>query len=157
MPTTTIAIIHPSELLHLGLISVFTGEAGIMVVGQGFTSQEAQKLVKQHRPDLLLLFDRLDGDGSFDLVEKLKVSRPDLKIVMLGVQENTTYMARAAAAGADDYLFEGSTKQQILNTIKDAAIGKPPSPFSIYGKVVASMQDPSVPMIGETPAFSLLE
>jgi len=50
MPTITIAIIHPSELLHLGLISVFTGEAGIMVVGQGFTSQEAQKLVKQHRP-----------------------------------------------------------------------------------------------------------
>ena len=152
MPTTTIAIIHPSELLHLGLISVFTGEAGIMVVGQGFTSQEAQKLVKQHRPDLLLLFDQLDGDGSFDLVEKLKVSRPDLKIVMLGVQENTTYMARAAAAGANDYLFEGSTKQQILNTIKDVAVRKPPSPFSIYGKVVASMQDrTSNPAVRITP------
>ena len=83
----------------------------------------------------------MDDCDSFDLAKKLKESNPDLKIVMLGVQDNTTYMARAASAGVHDYLLDGSTGRQILNTIRDAASGKPPSPSSSYGKVLASMQD----------------
>jgi DNA-binding NarL/FixJ family response regulator len=144
MPTTTLIIIHPRELLRLGLLSVFKGQTGFKVVGQGSTAKDAQKLTKQHEPNLILLYDQLDDQDSFDLAKQLKESNPDLKIVMLGVQENTTYMARAAAAGAQDYLLEGSTGRQIIDTIRDAASGKPPSPSSSYGKILASMRDRSL-------------
>ena len=152
MPTTTLIIIHPRELLRLGLLSVFKGQAGFKVLGQGSTGKEAQKLVKQHEPNLILLYDQLDDQDSFDLAKQLKESNPDLKIVMLGVQDNTTYMARAASAGVHDYLLEGSTGRQILDTIKTAASGKPPSPSTSYGKVLASMQDRSLnPAVDLTP------
>ena len=142
MPITLI-IIHPKELLRLGLSSVFKGQAGFKVLGQGSTGKEAQKLVKQHEPNLILLYDQLMDQDSFDLAKKLKESTLKLKIVMLGVQDNTTYMARAASAGVHDYLLEGSTGRQILDTIRDAASDKPPSPFSSYGKILASMKDRS--------------
>jgi DNA-binding NarL/FixJ family response regulator len=153
MPTnTTLIVIHPRELLRLGLLSVFKGVAGIRVVAQGSTGEEAQKLIKRNRTDLLLLFDQLDNQDSFDLAKQLKESTPDLKIVMLGVQENTTYMARAASAGCHDYLLEGSTGRQILDTIRDAAAGKPPSPSTSYGKVLALMKDRSLnPAVDLTP------
>ena len=153
MPTnTTLIVIHPRELLRLGLLSVFKGVAGIRVVAQGSTGEEAQKLIKRNRTDLLLLFDQLDDKDSFDLAKQLKESDPDLKVVMLGVQDNTTYMARAAAAGVQDYLLEGSTGRQILDTIRDTAAGKPPSPFTSYGKVLASMRDRSSnPAVDLTP------
>jgi two-component system, NarL family, response regulator DegU len=106
MPAITVAFIHPREILRLGLASIFKGEPGIRAVGQESAGEEAQQLVKQHEPNVLLLFDQLDDCDSFDLAKNLKVSSPDLKIVMVGVQENTTYMARAAAAGTQDYLFE---------------------------------------------------
>lgn len=142
MPSSiNLIIIHPRELLRLGLLSVFKGQAGFKVVGQGSTGKEAHKLVKQHEPNLILLYDQLDDGDSFDLAKQLKDSNPDLKIVMLGVQENTTYMARTASAGVHDYLFEGSTGRQILDTIRDAVSDKPPSSFSSYGKVLASMRD----------------
>ena len=151
MPTTLI-IIHPRELLRLGLLSVFKGQAGFKVLGQGSTAKEAQKLVKQHGPNLILLYDQLDDQDSFDLAKQLKESNPDLKVVMLGVQDNTTYMARAASAGVHDYLLEGSTGRQILDTIRDAASDKPPSPFTSYGKVLASMKDRSSnPAVDLTP------
>jgi DNA-binding NarL/FixJ family response regulator len=151
MPTTLI-IIHPRELLRLGLSSVFKGQAGFKVVGQGSTSKDAQKLIKQHEPNLILLYDQLDDQDSFDLAKQFKESNPELKIVMLGVQDNTTYMARAASAGVHDYLFEGSTGRQILDTIRDTAAGKPPSPASSYGKVLASMRDRSSnPAVDLTP------
>ena len=150
--TTTLIIIHPRELLRLGLLSVFKGQAGFKVLGQGSTGKEAQKLVKQHEPNLILLYDQLDDQDSFDLAKQLKESNPDLKIVMLGVQDNTTYMARAASAGVHDYLLEGSTGRQILDTIRNAASGKPPSPSTSYGKVLASMKDRSSnPAVDLTP------
>ena len=153
MPSSiTLIIIHPRELLRLGLLSVFKGEAGVSVVAQGSTGEEAQKLVKQHEPNLILLYDQLDDQDSFDLAKQLRESDPELKIVMLGVQDNTTYMARAASAGVHEYLFEGSTGRQILDTIRDAASDKPPSPFSSYGKVLASMRDrSSKPAVDLTP------
>ena len=152
MPTTTLIIIHPRELLRLGLLSVFKGQVGFKVLGQGSTGKEAQKLTKQHEPNLILLYDQVDDQDSFDLAKQLKESSPDLKIVMLGVQENTTYMARAASAGVHDYLLEGSTGRQILDTIRDTAAGKPPSPASSYGKVLASMRDRSSnPAVDLTP------
>jgi DNA-binding NarL/FixJ family response regulator len=151
MPITLI-VIHPRELLRLGLQSVFKGQAGFKVLGQGSTGKEAQKLIKQHGPNLILLYDQLDDQDSFDLAKQLKESSPDLKIVMLGVQDNTTYMARAASAGVHDYLLEGSTGRQILDTIRDVAAGKPPSPASSYGKVLASMRDRSSnPAVDLTP------
>ena len=153
MPSpTTLIIIHPRELLRLGLQSVFKGQAGFKVVGQGSTAKDAQKLTKQHEPNLILLYDQLDDHDSFDLATQLKESNPDLKVVMLGVQDNTTYMARAASAGVHDYLLEGFTGRQILDTIRDTAAGKPPSPASSYGKVLASMRDRSSnPAVDLTP------
>jgi len=152
MPTITVAFIHPREILRLGLVSVFKSEPGIRAVGQESAGKEAQQLIKQHEPNVLLLFDQLDDCDSFDLAKKLKGSSPDLKIVMVGVQENTTYMARAAAAGAQAYLFEGSTGREILETVRNAAARKPPSPSSGYGKVLASMRDrTSNPALELTP------
>ena len=84
MPTTALIIIHPRELLRLGLQSVLKGQAGFKVLGQESTGKEAQKLVKQHEPNLILLYDQLDDQDSFDLAKQLKESNPDLKIVMLG-------------------------------------------------------------------------
>ena len=152
MPAIKVAFIHPREILRLGLVSVFKGEPGIRVVGQESVGKETQQLVKQHEPNVLLLFDQLDDCDSFDLAKKLKESNPDLKIVMLGVQENETYMARAAAAGVQDYLFEGSTGRQIIDTIKNTANGKPPSPSGSYGEVLASMRNrTSHPALDLTP------
>jgi DNA-binding NarL/FixJ family response regulator len=148
----TIILVHPRELLRLGLLSVFKGEAGIKAVGQGSTAMDAQKLVKQHEPNLILLYDQLDDHDSFDLAKQLKESNPDLKVVMLGVQDNTTYMARAASAGVNDYLLEGSTGRQIIDTIRDAANEKPPSPSTSYGRILASMRDRSSnPAVDLTP------
>ena len=50
MPTTLI-IIHPRELLRLGLLSVFKGQAGFKVLGQGSTAKDAYKLHEAARAE----------------------------------------------------------------------------------------------------------
>ncbi len=152
MPTTTLLIVHPRDLIRLGLLSVFEDQALIKVVSEAATAKAAQKLIKQHDPDIVLLYDQLDDGDSFDLAKKLLAFNPDLKILMLGVQESPTSLARAAAAGVHDYLFEGSASREILDAVRRAAAGKPPSPTAPYGKVLASMRDRTTnPAVKLTP------
>ena len=151
-PNTALIIIHPREMIRLGLLSVLEDQTGFKVAGQGSSGKDAAKLTKQYEPDLILLYDQLDDHDSFELTKKLLESNPDLKIVMIGIQESPTYMARAAAAGVHDYLFEGSSPKEIIFSIKNAVAGKPPSPSTSYGKVVASMKDRSSnPAVELTP------
>jgi DNA-binding NarL/FixJ family response regulator len=151
MPTTII-LIHPREIIRLGILSVLENQSALKVVGQGSNGKDAVKLTKQHEPDLILLYDQLETVDSFDLAKKLLGSHSNLRIVMIGIEENSTRFARAAAAGVHDYLFEGSTGRQIIDTIKNAAVRKVPSPSTGYGKVLASMRDRSSnPAVDLTP------
>jgi DNA-binding NarL/FixJ family response regulator len=138
MPTT-LAIIHPKELIRAGLMTILKTDGAIRVAGQGATGKEAQKLLKQHPTNVLLLNDQLEDEDSFAVAKKLLESNPRLKIVMIGVQADTTYMARSVAAGVHDYVTEGSSGRQICDSIKNAASGKLPTATSPFGKLVLSL------------------
>lgn len=159
-PTTapmpnTLALIHPREIIRLGLLSVLEDEAAFKVVGQGSNGKDAAKLAKQHEPDLILLCDQVDDQDSFDLAKKLIESIPDLKVVMIGIEENPTTFARGVAAGVHDYLFEGSSPRQITATIRNSVAGKEPSPSTSFGRILASMRDRSLnPSVTLTPKDS---
>jgi DNA-binding NarL/FixJ family response regulator len=59
-------------------------------------------------------------------------------------------MARAVAAGVHDYLFEGSTSQQIVDSIRNSISNK--FPTGSYGRLLASLKDRKAnPSIQLTP------
>jgi DNA-binding NarL/FixJ family response regulator len=151
MPTT-LAIIHPRELIRAGLMSFFKTDGAIRVVGQGATAKDAQKLLKQHPTNVLLLHDQLEGEDSFAVAKKLLESYPRLKIVMIGVQANPTYMARSVAAGVHDYLTEETGGRQICETIKTTVTGKVPAASTPFGKLARSLGDKTAnPAVNLTP------
>lgn len=151
MPTS-VAVIHPRELLRAGLLAVLKGDAGIRVVGQGTNGKDAAKLLKQHPVNVLILYDQLEGEDSFDLAKKLGESYPKLRIIMVGVEAHPTYMARSVAAGVHDYVTEGSTGRQICDSIKNAASGKLPTAASPFGKLVSSLANKAAnPEVNLTP------
>ena len=45
---------------------------------------------------------------------------------MLSTYDNPTYVARAVALGASDYVLKGATRQELISTITAAAAGKSP-------------------------------
>jgi DNA-binding NarL/FixJ family response regulator len=80
-----------------------------------------------------------NGDG-LRALETIRQEMPGIKVVMLSTYDNPTYVARAVALGADDYLLKGSSRDEIIATIRTAAEGKSPAPTSALGKVAESMR-----------------
>lgn len=127
------------EVIRTGLASLLAG-SNIEVVAQAANGKDTVQLAEQHRPDVVLLDIRMpDGDGLATL-EKLRAKVPEVRVVMLSTYDNPTYIARAVALGASDYVLKGSNREDLISTIEAAAAGESPSRAGELRRVAGAMK-----------------
>jgi DNA-binding NarL/FixJ family response regulator len=127
------------EVIRTGMASLLAGSE-IEIVAQAANGKEAVEQAAKHKPDVVLLDIRMpDGDGLAAL-EKLRSRVPESRVVMLSTYDNPTYIARAVALGASDYVLKGSSRDAIINTITAAAQGESPSRAGELRRVAGAMK-----------------
>lgn len=138
------------EVIRTGLATLLKG-SDIEIVAQAATGKEAIKQAEQAKPDVILLDIRMpDGDG-LSTLEKLRAKVPNSKVVMLSTYDNPTYIARAVALGASDFVLKGSTRDAIVETIMTAAAGESPSRAGELRRVATAMKVRQVVEDDEVP------
>ncbi len=127
------------EVIRTGLRSLLAG-TDIEIVAEAASGNEAIKQAQKVKPDVILLDIRMpDGDGLASL-EKLRSKVPESYVVMLSTYDNPTYIARAVALGACDYVLKGSSREDIVATIQAAAAGQSPSRSGELKRIAAAMK-----------------
>ncbi len=139
------------EVIRTGLATLLAG-TDIEIVGEAATGKETLDQAAKTKPDVILLDIRMpDGDGLTTL-DKLRDLVPESRVVMLSTYDNPTYIARAVALGASDYVLKGSARSDIIDTITAAAQGESPSRSGELKRIAGTMQarqvidDDSVPL-----------
>lgn len=146
---TSVLIVDDHEVVRAGLVSLLAGTA-IEVVAQAASGAEAVRLARAHRPDVVLLDIRLgDGDG-LSALERIRQVRPEAKVVVLSTYDNPTYVARAHALGASDYLLKGLSRDQLVGAVSAAARGEAPSVFGVMRRVAGTMVSTQKPQGDES-------
>ena len=115
-----VVIVDDHEVVRRGLVSLLA-QSNVKIVGEASTGDEAVKLTRKHKPDVVLLDIRMPGkDG-------------------LATLDNPTYIARAVAAGAHDYILKGSTRAELIGSLTGAAAGQLPSRAGELRRVATTM------------------
>ena len=132
-------VVDDHEVIRTGLKSLLAG-SDIEVVAEAATGKEAIEQADKSRPDVILLDIRMpDGDGLAAL-EKLRGVVPESRVVMLSTYDNPTYVARAVALGASDYVLKGASREDLIATITAAAAGESPSRAGELRRVASAMK-----------------
>lgn len=127
------------EVIRTGLAALLAG-TDIEIIAEAGTGKDTVKQAEKHRPEVVLLDIRMpDGDGLATL-EKLRAKVPESRVVMLSTYDNPTYIARAVALGASDYVLKGSSREDLIATIKAAAAGESPSRSGELKRVAGAMK-----------------
>lgn len=136
--TVRLLIADDHEMVRKGLATLLQG-SDIEIIAEAENGKECLKKAEQVNPDVILLDIRMPDWDGLETLEKIKQKMPDAKVVMLTIYDNPTYIARAVALGATDYVLKGSKREAIVDTIIKAAAGESPSHTGELRRVVGAM------------------
>jgi DNA-binding NarL/FixJ family response regulator len=127
------------EVIRRGLATLLAG-SDIEIVAEAANGEETLKQAEKHKPDVVLLDIRMPDVDGLATLEKLRVKVPGSRVVMLSTYDNPTYIARAVALGASDYVLKGSSREDLVATIQAAAAGESPSRAGELRRVAGAMK-----------------
>lgn len=128
------------QLVREGLKQILAGAPGIDVRAEAASGDEALALVKTSEFDIALIDMSMPGLSGIALIKRLKLERPDLRLLVLSMHGETQYAARALKSGASGYLTKDSASEQLVGAIRKVAAGG----VYITDAVAASLMQPAV-------------
>ncbi|MFC6161290.1 response regulator [Kribbella jiaozuonensis] len=120
---TRLLIVDDEALVRAGLKMILESDDELEVVAEADDGADAAAMVKEHRPDVVLMdirMPRLDGLAATREVQAL----PDPpKIVVLTTFDLDDYVFRALQAGASGFLLKDTPPRELVQAIKVVAAG----------------------------------
>ncbi len=127
------------EVVRSGIGTLLEGSEVEIVALTGNVSETVSMTDSKH-PDVVLLDVRLGEEDGLTALEQIRTQSPEVAVVMMSTYDNPTYVARAIALGATDYILKDSSRIAVLEAIQRAASRELPSESSILRRVQATMQ-----------------
>ena len=112
------------EVVRAGIKSILSVDSDIEVIGEATRSEEVVAMAVDLEPDLILLDIRLPCKDGLNALERIRLDRPKMPILVLSTYGNPTYVARAVDLGANGYLMKTATHEQVIDAVKRAANGE---------------------------------
>jgi DNA-binding NarL/FixJ family response regulator len=135
----TILIVDDHPLVREGLKSTLKPAVEYEVVGQAGSAREATPIVKQLKPDLVLLDLALPDKSGIDLCREIRNFSPSTRIMIISMHSKVDYIVRAFQAGATGYMAKESATERLLQGIASVLSGEYFMDGSVSHSVVAKL------------------
>jgi len=149
MPATLL-LVEDHEIVRRGLAAILKNTA-VRICGEATTPEEAVRLARRHKPEVVLLDVRLGDRDGLEVIKRIRTVVPTTRVVVFSAFDNTTYVARAVSAGAHDYLLKTASRAEIIAAITGAAEGTPPARSSTLRRMAGAMANRDVPADASVP------
>jgi DNA-binding NarL/FixJ family response regulator len=111
------------QIVRDGLRSLLARAGDIEVAAEAADGDQALALVRTGSYDVAVLDMSMPGISGLDLIKRLAVERPKLRLLVLSMHGEQQYAARALKAGAAGYLNKDSAAEQLVGAIRKLAAG----------------------------------
>ncbi|MFE0188044.1 response regulator [Streptomyces sp. NPDC058989] len=122
--TVRVLLVDDQVLVRGGFKVLIDAEPDLEVVGEASDGAEALELVRQERPDVVLMDVRMPGMDGLAATEAISAdeSLAGVKVVVLTTFGHDEYVFRALRAGATGFLMKDTLPAEMLAAIRTAAV-----------------------------------
>jgi DNA-binding NarL/FixJ family response regulator len=121
--TIRVLLADDHTLVREGLRQLLGATTDIRVEGEAADGDEALALAKANDYDLAVLDMSMPGVAGIELIKRVKLEKPRLRVLVLSMHGEQQYAARAIKAGASGYLTKDSAAAQLVDAIRKIAGG----------------------------------
>ena len=119
-----VMLIDDHALVRMGF-RMLLADAGIEVVAEGGSGEEACQRYAEARPDVVVMDLSMPGMGGLEAVRRLLARDERARILILSAHEDTAHPRRALKAGALGYLTKRSAPDAMITAVTTVARGEP--------------------------------
>lgn len=121
MTQLSIVLVDDHTLFRKGLAELLEREGAIKVAGITGDPGSVPDLLRQHRPDVLILDLNIGGIDGINVMQDLRNTGFSLPVLILTVSEAEEDLARALRNGANGYLLKSMEPDEVVDAIERAA------------------------------------
>lgn len=119
-----VVLVDDHEMVLQGLQAMLARFRGrVRVAGQAMDAAEAERVVHELDPDIVLCDVRLRGSSGLDLCRRLVERDPGRRVVLLSVYDDEQYLFQAMRAGAVGYLLKRVEGEELVKHLERVAEG----------------------------------
>ena len=121
--TIRLLLVDDHAVVRSGLRMLLENEADVEIVGEAGTGHEALDLVRQLKPDLVLMDIGLPDLSGIEVTQQVKKIWPQVAVVALTIHEDEEYFFNMLQAGANGYVPKRAAPEELLTAVRTAAEG----------------------------------
>ncbi|MEV8316797.1 response regulator transcription factor [Streptomyces sp. NPDC059900] len=123
VPVVRVVLADDQPLVRAGLRVLMADTAGLEVVGEAGTGAEAVRLVREVRPDVVVMDIRMPGMDGIEATRLITAETDTTRVLVLTTFDDDDYVYGALRAGASGFLVKDMALEAILGAIPVVAAG----------------------------------
>lgn len=120
----TILVADDHPIARAGIRTILTQAEDMEVIGEAKDGFEAQQLVAELRPQVLLLDLKMPGPRPAEIEKWVRQNYPKIVTLVLTAHDRDSYLAAMMDAGAAGYLSKEESEERLIGAIRRAVHGE---------------------------------
>jgi DNA-binding NarL/FixJ family response regulator len=134
-----IMVVDDHPVVREGFAGMIGTEPDMRLVAEARSGEEAQRLFRQHRPDVTLMDLRMPGVNGVEAIRAIRREFPQSRFIVLTTYDGDEDIYRALEAGAQAYLLKDMLCDEILAAIRAVHAGQRRIPAEVGTRLAERM------------------
>ena len=117
-------LVDDHDLLRQGLAALLSANGDFDVVGDAPDAEHGISMVREMRPDVVLMDISLPGTSGISATRSIMRERADTKVLMLSMHAREEMVVESLLAGATSYALKSDPADRLFEAIRRTADGK---------------------------------
>jgi len=113
----SLLLVDDRELVRRGISRLLEDQAGITVIGQAGSGEQALEFLKMQCPDVVLMEVRMSGMGGIEATRKALEIYPDLKIIAISTIGIGSIPSQILRAGASAFVTHKASLEELIKAV----------------------------------------
>jgi DNA-binding NarL/FixJ family response regulator len=118
-----IFLVDDHMVVRTGLKTLITAQLDMAVVGEAGDGTAVWEPVQDCRPDVVIMDISMPGMNGIQATERLKKVCPEVKVLVLSVHDDTSYLRQMLTVGASGYILKHTAADALIQAIRIVAAG----------------------------------
>lgn len=144
--------VHPSErkikliladdhqLFREGVKRIINMEDDLEVIGECSNGIQVMELCNVLKPDIVLMDINMPVENGVAATEKLRDFFPDVKVIILSIHDDESYVFETLRKGATGYLLKDMEAESLINAIRSVVAGHSYIHPQVTGKLINQLR-----------------